>query len=93
MAAYDDLRGPDGLPDLGEVVMVATDGDGKRRRALTLLCNVQQGKVPGKDLLLELILFDLYGGVLSVTVDYDWRHILKRIRVRIVFSSKGMQLA
>jgi hypothetical protein len=91
--AFDDLRGPGGLPDLGKVVMVATDGDGKRRRALTLLCNVEQEKVPARELLMELILFDCYGGKLSVTVDYDWRHLLKRMRVRIVFTNKGMQLS
>lgn len=49
--------------------------------------------IPAKELLLGLVLFGCYGGVLRVTVDYDWRHILKRFRVRIVFTNKGMQFS
>lgn len=79
--------------ELGEVVTIATDGDGKRRRAITALCNALEGKVPAVELLLALDLFDTYGGELQVTVDFDARHMIKRIRVRLIFTDRGMQLS
>lgn len=81
------------LNSLGKVVTIATDGDAKRRRAITALCNMVKGKVPAAELLVALDLFDTYGGELEVTVDFDWRHMTKRIRVRLVFTDRGINLS
>lgn len=89
---FNSLRGL-GLQDLGDVVMIATDGDAKRRRALTALCNMLEGEVPAAELLAAMDMFDTYGGELQVTVDFDMRHMVKRVRVRLVFTDKGMQLS
>jgi len=77
----------------GKVVVVATDGDGKRRQVVTRLCNIEKGKLDVEDMLKGLILFDLYGGELQISVDFDMRHMIKRMRCRIVFTNKGMQLS
>ena len=87
------LRQGGSLAGLGDVVTIATDGDAKRRRALTALCNSQENKVPAVELLRDLNLFDTYGGKLRVTVDFDMRHMIKRLRVRLVFTIKGMHLS
>jgi hypothetical protein len=52
---------------LGDVVTIGTDGDAKRRRALTALCNALEGRVPAVELLQALDLFDTYGGELQIT--------------------------
>lgn len=77
----------------GKVVVVATDGDGKRRQVLTRLSNIEKAKLDVEDLLKDLMLFDLYGGELQISVDFDMRHMIKRMRCRIVFTNKGMQLS
>jgi hypothetical protein len=87
------LRAGGTMAGLGDVVTIATDGDAKRRRAVTALCNSQENKVPAVDLLRDLNLFDTYGGKLRVTVDFDMRHMIKRLRVRLVFTNRGMHLS
>eukprot|EP00624_Nannochloropsis_granulata_P000425 evm.model.NODE_11708_length_39617_cov_40.337204.3 len=87
------LRAGETMAGLGDVVTIATDGDAKRRRAVTALCNSQENQVPAVDLLRDLNLFDTYGGKLRVTVDFDMRHMIKRLRVRLVFTNRGMRLS
>ena len=82
-----------GGPQPGKVVVLATDGDGKRRQVVTRLCNIEKGKLDVEDMLKDMILFDLYGGELEISVDFDMRHMIKRIRCRIIFTNKGMQLS
>lgn len=77
----------------GKVVGGGTDGDGKRRQVVTRLCNIEKGKLDEEDMLKGLILFDLYGGKLQISVDFHMRHMIKRMRCRIVFTNKGMQLS
>jgi hypothetical protein len=79
---------------LGKMYRLATDGCGKRRQAVTRVINVNKDGLSA-DLLKALegmILFDCYGGVYQITVDFDGRHMLKRLRFRLVFTQKGMTL-
>ena len=84
---------------LGPILRLATDGDGKRRQAVTRLCNAHPLRelalrVPGEVLkcLEDMILFDCYGGAYAITVDFDGRHMVKRLRFRLIFTDKGIQL-
>jgi len=79
---------------LGDMYRVATDGCGKRRQSLTRVCNASKDALPRE--LLEafegMTLFDCYGGASLITVDFDGRHMLKRLRFRLVFTLQGMTL-
>ena len=84
---------------LGPILRLATDGDGKRRQAVTRLCNADPLRelalrVPRDVLkcLEDMILFDCYGGAYAITVDFDGRHMVKRLRFRLIFTDKGIQL-
>ena len=85
--------------DLGPMRRLGTDGDGKRRQAATRLCNdtplIELGEEQQKGLLelQHLPLFDVYGGKYAFTVDFDWRHMIKRIRFRLIFTKGGMRLS
>lgn len=72
---------------------IATDGDAKRRQAVTALGNKEKGKVPAVELSAKLDLFDTYGGKLQLTVDFDLRHVITRLRARVVFTDRGMTLS
>ena len=80
--------------DLGDVYRLATDGCGKRRQAVTRVCNVRKDALPRELLgaLEGMILFDCYGGAYQITVDFDGRHMLKRLRFRLIFTLVGMTL-
>ena len=83
---------------LGPIFRLATDGDGKRRQAVTYLCNERLlrdlQRLPREVLecLEGMALFDCYGGEYAITVDFDGRHMLKRIRFRLISTGRGMQL-
>ena len=79
---------------LGYIYRVGTDGCGKRRQSLTRMCNVRKDALPRELLqaLEEMVLFDCYGGAHQITVDFDGRHMLKRLRFRLVFTLQGMAL-
>jgi hypothetical protein len=84
---------------LGPILRLATDGDGKRRQAVTRLCNAQplqdlarEVSREVQDCLEAMILFDCYGGAYDITVDFDGRHMLKRLRFRLISTGKGIQL-
>jgi hypothetical protein len=80
--------------DLGVVYRLATDGCGKRRQAVTRVCNVRKDALPRGllEALEGMILFDCYGGVYQITVDFDGRHMVKRLRYRLIFTMVGMTL-
>lgn len=66
----------------GRLYCFETDGDARRRQALALLTMVQT-LAPDSPLRLkigELTFFDYTCGLLEETVDYDYRHTLKRFR-------------
>jgi hypothetical protein len=81
---------------LGHVLTISTDGDGKRRQAVTRLVNSDDEVMKGgvADVLKGLPLFDLHtGGEFTFTVDFDSRHCLKRWRYKLLFSNGGCRIS
>jgi hypothetical protein len=73
-------RSPDGEVKHGPITSVASDGDGKRRIAFFVLC-MQYEVVEGNPLynvLKHLFGLNLFTGKNNLTMDFDFKHELKR---------------
>ncbi|KZT42335.1 hypothetical protein SISSUDRAFT_956745, partial [Sistotremastrum suecicum HHB10207 ss-3] len=77
----------------GKLYCFATDGDAKRRKALTplTLSRTLEPDSPLYSMLGNLPLFDLHCGFDDRTVDFDHKHLLKRARNALT-SSKGITI-
>ncbi|KAJ7702667.1 hypothetical protein B0H17DRAFT_1194559 [Mycena rosella] len=82
---------PFGEAKHGPLKSIASDGDGRRRAALYLICMHRQvGRDdPLYEFLSDLAGLNLYTGVDGLTMDFDYKHLFKRL-CTLLCSKEGM---
>lgn len=70
------------VPHCRRLYCIASDGDSRRRRSMSLLTLTHSlpPSSPIFPLLSELRLFNLLCGEDDITADLDWKHVFKRFR-------------
>ena len=75
---------------LGPIVIVATDGDAKRRLAFDQIFRISNPSSTISNMLVQLPLMDIAVGDNDVLVHFDDKHVIKRFREVLKSFSRGL---